>query len=114
MNLTISGHHLEVTPAIRSHVENKLNRMKRNFENVIDISVLLAVDNNSDKDKRQRAEIKMNISGKTIHAESAAQDLYAAIDILMDKLDRQLVKYKTKSKEHGRESVKNMTDETPS
>ena len=45
MNLTISGHHLEITPAIRSHVENKLDRMKRNFDNVIDISVLLAVDN---------------------------------------------------------------------
>lgn len=114
MNLTISGHHLEVTPAIRSHVENKLNRMKRNFDNVIDISVLLAVDNNSDKDKRQRAEIKMNISGKTIHAESAAQDLYAAIDILMDKLDRQLVKHKTKSKEYGRESVRDMPSDTPS
>lgn len=113
MNLTISGHHLEVTPAIRSHVENKLNRMKRNFDNVIDISVLLAVDNNSDKDKRQRAEIKMNMSGKTIHAESAAQDLYAAIDILMDKLDRQIVKHKTKSKEHGRESVKNLPSDTP-
>lgn len=114
MNLTISGHHLEVTPAIRSHVESKLNRMKRNFDNVIDISVLLAVDNNSDKDKRQRAEINMNISGKTIHAESSAQDLYAAIDILMDKLDRQLIKYKTKSKEHGRESVKNIPNDEPS
>lgn len=51
MNLTISGHHLEVTPAIRSHVESKLERMKRNFDGVIDISVLLAVDNVSDKEK---------------------------------------------------------------
>jgi putative sigma-54 modulation protein len=109
MNLTISGHHLEVTPAIRSHVENKLNRMKRNFDNVIDISVLLTVDNNSHKDKRQRAEINLNMSGKTIHAESTASDLYAAIDLLMDKLDRQIVKHKTKSKEHGSRSVRNMT-----
>jgi putative sigma-54 modulation protein len=108
MNLTISGHHLEITPAIRSYVENKLNRMKRNFDSVIDISVLLAIDNNSDKDKRQRAEIKMNMSGKTLHAESAAQDMYAAIDTLMDKLDRQVVKHKTKSKEHGHKSVKNI------
>lgn len=113
MNLTISGHHLEVTPAIRSHVENKLNRMKRNLDNVIDMSVLLTVDNNSDKDKRQRAEINMNVSGKTIHIESVAQDLYAAIDLLMDKLDKQVVKYKTKSKEYGRESVKNMVGDTP-
>ena len=108
MNLTISGHHLEITPAIRSHVESKLDRMKRNFDGVIDISVLLAVDNVSDKEKSQRAEIKLNLSGKTLHAESVAQDLYAAIDILMDKLDRQLVKAKTKSKEHSRDSVKNL------
>ena len=108
MNLTISGHHLEITPAIRSHVESKLDRMKRNFDGVIDISVLLAVDNVSDKERSQRAEIKLNLSGKTLHAESTAQDLYAAIDLLMDKLDRQLVKAKTKSKEHSRESVKNM------
>ncbi|MDR1310939.1 MAG: ribosome-associated translation inhibitor RaiA [Burkholderiaceae bacterium] len=113
MNLTISGHHIEVTPAIRNHVENKLNRMKRNFENVIDISVLLSVDNNSDKDKRQRAEINLNIGGKTLHAESVAQDLYAAVDLLMDKLDKQLVKYKTKSKEHTRESVKNLPSRDP-
>ncbi len=108
MNLTISGHHLEITPAIRNHVESKLDRMKRNFDGVIDISVLLAVDNVSDKERSQRAEIKLNLSGKTLHAESTAQDLYAAIDLLMDKLNRQLVKAKNKSKEHSRESVKNM------
>lgn len=108
MNLTISGHRLEITPAIRSHVENKLERMKRNFDGVIDISVLLAVDNVSEKEKSQRAEIKLNLSGKTLHAESTAQDLYAAIDLLMDKLDRQLVKAKEKSKDHSRQSVKNM------
>ena len=108
MNLTISGHHLEVTPAIRSHVESKLERMKRNFDGVIDISVLLAVDNVSDKEKSQRAEINVNMSGKTLHVESVASDLYAAIDLLMDKLDRQIVKTKTKSKEQSRDSVKNM------
>ena len=108
MNLTISGHHLEVTPAIRSHVESTLERMKRNFDGVIDISVLLAVDNVSDKEKSQRAEINVNMSGKTLHVESVASDLYAAIDLLMDKLDRQIVKAKTKSKEHSRDSVKNM------
>ncbi len=107
MNLIISGHHLEITPAIRSHVEGKLNRMKRTLEGVIDISVLLAVDNVSDKEKSQRAEIRLTLSGKTLHVESTAQDLYAAIDLLMDKLDRQLVKAKTKSKEYSRDSIKN-------
>ena len=61
MNLTISGHHLEITPAIRSHVETKLDRMKRNFDGVIEITVLLAVDNISDKEKRQRAEINLKL-----------------------------------------------------
>ena len=70
MNLTISGQHLEITPAIRSHVESKLDRMKRNFDGVIDISVLLAVDNVSDKEKSQRAEIRLNLSGKTLHCGS--------------------------------------------
>ncbi len=106
MNLTISGHHLEITPAIRSHVESKLDRMKRNFEGVIDITVLLAVDNISDKEKRQRAEIRMNLSGKTLHAESTGQDIYAAIDTLMDKVDRQLVKAKEKIRNHTRDSIK--------
>ena len=96
MNLTISGHHLEITPAIRSHVESKLDRMKRNFDGVIDISVLLAVDNVSDKEKSQRAEIRLNLSGKTLHAESVAQDLYAAIDILMDKLRKAAKQYQIK------------------
>ena len=109
MNLTISGHHLEVTPAIRGYVENKLDRMKRHFDNVIDISVLLTVDNVSEKEKSQRAEIKVNMTGKTLHAESVAHDLYAAIDLLMDKLGRQLRKQKTKSKEHSRQSVKTMS-----
>lgn len=107
MNLTISGHHLEITPAIRSHVESKLDRMKRNFDGVIDITVLLAVDNNSDKEKRQRAEITMNLSGsKPLHTESTGQDIYAAIDTLMDKVDRQLNKAKEKQRGHSRESIK--------
>ncbi|MGN0917840.1 MAG: ribosome hibernation-promoting factor, HPF/YfiA family [Oxalobacter sp.] len=106
MNLTISGHHLEITPAIRSHVESKLDRMKRNFDGVIEITVLLAVDNISDKEKRQRAEINLKLSGKTLHAESTGQDIYAAIDTLMDKLDRQLIKAKAKNRSHTRESIK--------
>lgn len=109
MNLTISGHHVEVTPAIRSYVQNKLDRMKRNFDGVIDISVILSVENASEKEKSQRAEITVNMVGKTLNVQSAAQDLYAAVDMLMDKLDRQINKQKTKSKEHTRDSVKNMT-----
>jgi putative sigma-54 modulation protein len=100
MNLKISGHHLELTPALREYVQNKLERIKRHFDNVIDVTVILAVDSNTEKDKRQRAEINVHMRGKDVHVESEAQDMYAAIDLLMDKLDRQVLKHKDKIQDH--------------
>ena len=114
MNLTISGHHLEVSPAIREYVKNKLERVTRRFDNVIDITVILSVDTLPEKEKRQKAEINLNISGKTIHVESVSQDLYAAIDVLIDKLDRTLLKHKGKVQDHTRESIKHLPEPTPS
>ena len=67
MNLTISGHHLEVTPAIREYVQTKLERVKRHFDHVIDIAVILTVDNLTEKEKRQKAEINLRLSGKTVY-----------------------------------------------
>jgi len=110
MNLTISGHHLEVTPAIREYVQSKLERIKRHFDQVIDIAVILTVDNLTEKEKRQKAEIKLNLSGKTVYVESLSHDLYAAIDALIDKLDRQVMKYKTKVQDHGHEAIKHLPD----
>ena len=101
MNLTISGHHLEVTPSIRDYVQNKLERITRHFDQVINTHVILAVDNLTEKEKRQKAEINLQLSGKTVHVESVAQDLYAAIDLLMDRLDRQVVKYKSILRDHS-------------
>lgn len=114
MNLTISGHHLEVTPAIREYVKNKLERVTRHFDNVIDVTVTLSIETLPEKEKRQKAEIVLNLSGKTIHAESVSQDLYAAIDTLIDKLDRQVLKHKGKLKEHTREAIKHMPEPSPS
>ena len=110
MNLTISGHHLEVTPAIREYVQNKLERITRHFDQVIDSHVILAIDNLTEKDKRQKAEINLRLSGKMVHVESVAQDLYAAIDLLMDRLDRQVMKYKTMMQDHGREALKRLPE----
>jgi putative sigma-54 modulation protein len=110
MNLTISGHHLEVTPAIRDYVHNKLERILRHFDQVIDSHVILAIDNLSEKEKRQKAEINLWVSGKTVHVESVGQDLYAAIDTLMDRLDRQVDKYKTMLKDHDRETIRRMSE----
>jgi putative sigma-54 modulation protein len=106
MNLTISGHHLELTPAIREYVQNKLERIKRHFDHVIDIAVILTIDNLPEKEKRQKAEINLRLRGKDLHAESIAQDLYAAIDMLIDKLDRQVIKYKTKLQDHQHDAIK--------
>jgi putative sigma-54 modulation protein len=111
MNLTISGHHLELTPAIREYVQSKLERIERHFDHVIDIAVILTVDNLlPDKEKRQKAEMNLRLPGKDVHAESIAEDLYAAIDTLIDKLDRQVIKYKTKMQDHQHEAIKHLPE----
>ncbi len=106
MNLKISGHHVELTPALREYVQNKLERIRRHFDNVIDITVTLAIDANTEKDKRQRAEINLHMRGKDLHVESEAQDMYAAIDLLMDKLDRQVLRHKDKIQDHQHEGIR--------
>lgn len=108
MNLTISGHHLEVTPAIRDYVQSKLERILRHFDHVIDIAVILTVDKLREKEKRQKAEINIHLSGKDLHAESVDTNLYAAIDALIDKLDRQVIKHKDKVQNHNNVSIKDL------
>ena len=91
MNLNVSGHHLEVTPAIRDYVRSKIERVTRHFDQVIDAHVILTVDK-----LRQKAEVTLHVSGKDLHCECEEDDLYAAIDLLADKLDRQVLRYKDK------------------
>jgi len=104
MNLTISGHHLEVTPALRSYVTAKLERITRHFDQVVDVKVLLTMDNQKEKEKRQRAECTIHVKGSDLFAESAHADLYAAVDELMDKLDRQVVRHKERLHDHQGEA----------
>ncbi|HEU4351965.1 MAG TPA: ribosome-associated translation inhibitor RaiA [Burkholderiales bacterium] len=91
MNLNISGHHLEVTPALRSYVHSKLGRITRHFDHVIDAHVILTANK-----VKQKAEVTLHVRGKDLHCECEEADLYAAIDLLADKLDRQVLKYKDK------------------
>ena len=91
MNLNLSGHHLEITPAIREHVLSKLSKVKRHFDNVIDVNVILSVEK-----LRQKAEANVHLSGKTIFVECDDENLYVAIDSLIEKLDRQILKHKEK------------------
>lgn len=106
MNVTISGHHLDVSPALREYVLNKLDRITRHFDQVVDITVLLSVEKLSEKERRQKAEVTLHVKGKDLFAECSSEDLYAAIDQLMDKLDRQVVRHKDKMQDHHHESVK--------
>ena len=100
MNLTISGHHLNVTPALRAYVMDKLDRVTRHFGQVVDVKVLLTVEKQKEKEKRQRAECTIRVKGSDLFAESSHQDLYAAVDGLVDKMDRQVVRHKTKLQDH--------------
>jgi putative sigma-54 modulation protein len=106
MNLTISGHHLEVTPALREYVRTKLDRVTRHFDQVVDINVLLTVEKLKEKELRQRAEVTLRVKGKDIFIEQSNEDLYAAIDQLMDKLDRQVCRHKDRVQDHHHPSGK--------
>lgn len=106
MNLTISGHHLEVTPALRSYVTTKLDRIMRHFDQVVDVKVLLTVENQKEKERRQRAECSIHVKGNEMFAESAHEDLYAAVDELVDKLDRQVVRHKDRIQNHHHDAPK--------
>jgi putative sigma-54 modulation protein len=108
MNLTISGHHLEVTPALRQYVTGKLDRITRHFDQVVDVKVLLSIEKQKEKEKRQRAECNIHVKGSDLFAESAHEDLYAAVDDLVDKLDRQVVKHKDRITDHHHTAPKRM------
>lgn len=95
MNVQISGHHVEVTPAIRDYLEEKLIRVRRHFEQAIDVQVTFSVERHV-----QKASVRLHSKGHDFHAEDVENDLYAAIDLVMDKLDKQVIKYKSKNQEH--------------
>lgn len=106
MNLNITGHHVEVTPAIREYVTNKLDRVIRHFDNVTSVTVILSVEK-----LRQKAEVTLHVRGKDIYVESDDGDMYAAIDAMADKLDRQVVKHKEKSFDHNHDALKHQNTE---
>lgn len=106
MNLTISGHHLDVSPSLREYVLTKLDRVTRHFDQVVDINVLLSVEKLKEKERRQKAEVTLHVKGKDIFVEQSSEDMYAAIDQLMDKLDRQVCRHKDKVQDHHHVSQK--------
>ncbi|MBI4192389.1 MAG: ribosome-associated translation inhibitor RaiA [Betaproteobacteria bacterium] len=95
MNLHLNGNHLEITSAMRDYITGKLDRITRHFDHVIDVSVILSVEK-----LEQKAEANVHLSGKNIFVESHGSDMYAAIDALVDKLDRQIIRHKERNFEH--------------
>ena len=95
MNLHLTGHQLEITPAIRDYVANKLARITHHFDHVIDVNVILSVDK-----LQQKIEVNVHVRGRDIFCESIDSDMYAAIDSLVDKLDRTIIKHKERNREH--------------
>ncbi|RQW84584.1 MAG: ribosome-associated translation inhibitor RaiA [Methylococcus sp.] len=95
MQITITGHQLQVTESLRDYVNEKFERLKRHFDRVMDVHVVLEVEKIN-----QKAEATVQVNGATLFAEDVHEDMYAAIDGLVDKLDRQLVKHKEKQTQH--------------
>ncbi|NUS59798.1 MAG: ribosome-associated translation inhibitor RaiA [Lysobacter sp.] len=91
MRIDTYGQQLEVTPALRDYVESKLSRLSRHFDQPIDVRTQLSLERTD-----HCAEANVNIAGRTLHADATAQNMYAAIDLLADKLDRLLMKHKEK------------------
>jgi len=102
MQLSVSGHHVEVTDSLREFVESKIERLERHFDIVSAVHCILTVEK-----LRHKAEAKVNVNGGTIFAESTEEDMYAAIDGLVDKLDRMVRKHKEKLVDHhARDNLK--------
>ncbi len=95
MHLNLSGHHLEITDSLRSYVEKKLERVTRHFDHVIDVHCVLTVEK-----LLHKAEATIHMRGDTAHAIAEDGNMYAAIDLLIDKLDRRVVKHKEKVRDH--------------
>ncbi|MCX7182946.1 MAG: ribosome-associated translation inhibitor RaiA [Nitrosospira sp.] len=91
MNLKLTGHHVEITSAMNDYVTAKIKRITRHFDHVIDVSVILSIEK-----LKQKAEANLHISGKDIFAEADSADMYASIDNLFDKLNRQVIRYREK------------------
>lgn len=100
MQINISGHHVKITTSLKNYVEKKFERLTRHFDHVINIHVVLTVEKLT-----HNAEASLQVSGNKIFANASNEGMYAAVDALVDKLDRQIVKHKEKLKDHHQREV---------
>ncbi|ARS54265.1 MULTISPECIES: ribosome hibernation-promoting factor, HPF/YfiA family [Kushneria] len=92
MQVNITGHHVELTDALREHVNQKLAKLERHYDNITNVQVTLSIEK-----ERQQAAATLHAAGAELHAQAEQEDLYVAIDALTEKLDRQLLKHKEKT-----------------
>ena len=95
MRILVTGHHLEITESLQSHIDAKFEKLARHFDNVTDVHVILSVEK-----LIQKAEATLQLGGTHLFAEDHQEDMYVAIDALVDKLDRQIIKHKEKTGNH--------------
>jgi putative sigma-54 modulation protein len=95
MQIDITGHHVDISPALRDYVYSKMERVMRHFDNLIDVHCILTVEK-----LQHKAEATLRVAGGTLHAEGVEEDMYAAIDSLADRLDRQVRRHKDKLTDH--------------
>ena len=95
MQLNLTGHHVEVTPALKGYVEKKLDRIVRHSDRILDVHCILTVEK-----LQHKAEATVSLNGSTIYADAIHNNMYAAIDALADKLDRGVKKHKEKLNDH--------------
>ena len=97
MQVNLTGHHVELSPALRQYVTEKLGKLERHFDHVTNVNVVLTVEK-----QVQKAEASVNVAKGQLFADASSEDMYAAIDALVDKLDRQILKHKEKLTNHHR------------
>ena len=95
MRLTVSGHHVDITDGLRDHISHKLRRPERHYDAIDHVDMTLIVERNSHK-----AEANVHVAGADLFASETGSDMYAAIDSVIDKIDRQLIKHKQKARRH--------------
>jgi putative sigma-54 modulation protein len=95
MQINLTGHHVDITDSLRAYVDTKFEKLERHFYHISNVHVVLNVEK-----IKQKAEATLHLKGDVVHANAEHNDMYAAIDGLIDKLDRQVIKHKEKSKRH--------------
>ncbi len=109
MQVNLTGHHVEITDALRQYVLGKLERIERHYEQATSVNVILSVEK-----LQQKAEMTVHVAGNDLHADAVQENLYTAIDLLIDKIDRQIKRHKEKNcDKHRNEKVRDFLDPTP-